>query len=102
MPTTPPLAAPRPDPAYGVGRGRGRAAAARYGLHAQRDRPPPGTTPPPHRSPDADPDVALAATVLADEQAMLDLVPPRSPVTRPWRRRLAAARDRATRRTSTC
>ena len=76
MPTTPPLRrAARRVPAYGGRRGRGAGGRRGHGLHAARDRRraparPRAVT----RSPDTDPDVALAATVLADEQAMLDRV----------------------------
>ena len=75
MPTTPPLRR-----AAHMSRRTAVGGAAALGVVAVTGCTPrgidarPGPTPAVKRSPDTDPDVALAATVLADEQSMLDRV----------------------------
>ena len=98
MPTPPPLRrAARLSRRTAVGGGRGAGGRRRHGLHAARDRrAAPGPTPARDAAPrDTDPDVALAATVLADEQAMLDRVLATVAGTRDLGTTLAGGPDRA-------
>ena len=75
MPTTPPLRrAARVSRRTTVGGAAALGALAVTGCTPRGIDARPGPTPAVTRSPDTDPDVTLAATVLADEQAMLDRV----------------------------
>ncbi len=75
MPTTPSLRrAVRVSRRTAVGGAAALGALAVTGCTPRGIDARPGPTPAVTRSPDTDPDVTLAATVLADEQAMLDRV----------------------------